>query len=159
MSAVQPNLGQHSSITGSPEQYSFFLMALKLGLSLRVSQCFTGDCRDVLPLKSFWTLGHSPPASSLSTRVTSKVGTKVSSTTIWSTAHRGPWSPRSTHRSTRAPRRPQGSLEARCSSSRLMLRRRKSGRMSLEQHSVSHASLRLCVTLADTSAAKVSSVG
>lgn len=150
---------QHSSISSSPEQYSFLLIALKLVLSLRVFWHLVDVWGEALPLKSFWTLGHSPLASSLSTRVTWNVGTKEASTAIWSTAHRESWSPLSTHRSMRAPLRPQGSLEAKWSSSWLMLCSRKSGRMSLEQPRLYDAPWRLCVMLAATSAANVSSRG
>lgn len=150
---------QHSSMSSSPELYSFLLIALKLVLSFRLLWCFVGTWGEVLPLKSFWTFGHNPLASSLSTRVTWNVGTKVGSTAIWSTAQRQPWSTLSTQRSIRAPLRPQGSLEARCSNSWLMFWSRRSGKMILEQPRLEDASWRLRVMCCATSAARVSSRG
>lgn len=150
---------QHSSISSSPELYSFLLMALKLVLSFRV-RC-RGDMAEgsFPPLKSFWTFGHSPLDSILSTRVTWKVGTRVGSTAIWSTVHSEPWSPLSTHRSIRAPLSPQGSFTARWSSSSVRLCIRQSGRMRLEQHRMLDPLLRLWLMVATTSAARVSSGG
>lgn len=151
---------QHSSISSSPELYSFLLMALKLVLSFRVVRC-RGDMAggSFPPLKSFWTFGHRPLDSILSTRVTWKVGTRVGSTAIWSTVHSEPWSPLSTHRSMRAPLSPQGSFTARWSNSSVRLCTRQSGRMSLEQHRMLDPLLRHWVMVATTSAARVSSVG
>lgn len=137
-------------------------MALKLVLSLWMLRCL-GDvpdlCGDLLPLKSFWTFGHSPPASRRSTRVTWKVGTREASTTICSTLHSESWSPRSIHRSISAPLSPQGSHEDRWSSSWLILYWRQSGRSSLEQPRLWDAFLRLSVMVSVISAARVSSRG
>lgn len=147
---------QHSSIKSSSEQYSFLLITLNPVLSLS-ARLTTGDEGD-LPAKSPWIFGQKPWESSLSTRVSWKVGTRYGSTEISATASQLPSC--STQRSTRAPRRPQGSLTDRCTSSWPMCSRSFSGISSLEQcKTPSLASVRLSAMSCTTSLHNATSVG
>lgn len=125
---------------------------------LSLSACLTtGEAGD-LPVKSPWILGQRPLESSRSTRVRWKVGTRHGSTAICPTASQLP--PRSTQRSMSAPRRPQGSLADRWTSSWPMCSRSFSGMRSLEQCNMpSLASVRFSEMSWTTTLHRASSVG